>query len=161
MKYLASIIVAIFLISCGNSQNSSQVAIDTNYSCADGGTSVTARIETAPYFASSRDRLQDIELSHTIFYATDIKTNTYYQVAVDNVFANDFNASSNQMPNSYQENFKVGKIASLCGLTYTNPTGIHWVHTNCNNPASGPTGHVIIDNKNYTNSTAYCYLWSN
>jgi hypothetical protein len=154
----AFIFLALFFTACGDGSNSA----DSNMTqCIDGGTAVSIRIDSNPYFSYAREYDQGIPLSHTIFYGTDTSTNTSYQVSVDNVFAHDFDANSTTMPQSYQNSIQVGKTAKLCGLTYTNPTGIHWVHTNCGVASSGPTGYMIIDGVNYTNATTYCYLWSN
>ena len=66
------------------------------------------------------------------------------------------------MPPSYKSSLKKGELVDLCGATYTDPNGIHWVHTNCGVLSSGPNGFVIPNNNHgisISSNQEYCNLW--
>ncbi|WP_119343912.1 hypothetical protein [Facilibium subflavum] len=103
-----------------------------------------------------------VELSHTIFYIEDSKTNQRYQVSIDNVYAKDYDQSHGQrIPESFSKNIKKADHVQLCGELYNGGEyGIHWVHNNCGNNNAGPTGYVIVNGgKSLTSSQEYCNLW--
>jgi hypothetical protein len=123
-------------------------------------TAVSGIVVTTPYFAHGKTR-DGIELSHTIF---DVKTNqeAIYQVAVDNVYANDYDENPQGIPYSLAATLLPGTHIDICGELYTDGRlGIHWVHTNCGNYQNGPNGYLIINGHLLTASQEYCKLFAN
>ena len=104
-----------------------------------------------------------VELSHTHFSLKGSDGRTY-DVAVDNVFAHDYDSTKgNSIPNSFSNQIQVGAQVEMCGELYTSSdVGIHWVHTNCGDDSSGPTGYLKVNGgSSLTGNTEYCYLWGN
>lgn len=118
-----------------------------------------------------------IPLSHTHIEITSAIDNTVYDVAIDNVFASDFNKDSHTVPYSYVTGILGGKTLYLCS---GNPNhvpyeakerdrdpkakrGFDWVHTNCSQSgykSSFLNGFIYNDQGvNLTNNQKYCYLW--
>jgi hypothetical protein len=62
---------------------------------------------------------------------------------------------------------RTGDRIEVCGATYTNPPGIHWVHTDCGDmpTKSSPDGWLRTlrpngqRSDNLEASTEYCKLW--
>jgi hypothetical protein len=126
-------------------------------------------------YAAATGSIAGIPLSHTHIEITSARDGYIYNVAIDNVFANNYNPLSGVVPASYENNLTAGSIIYLCS---GNPSvvpysvsgtfaikGFDWVHTNC--AASGYTSSFLngflYDSKgqNLTNSQTYCYLWPN
>ena len=132
---------------------------------ANKGTYLTGVVTSAPRFATSSSSIDGIKLTHTRLNvrATDGKT---YDVAMGNVYAVDYVRNSTAMPKSLAA-IKVNDKLGLCGVTYPNGTGIHWVHNNCGDvpTTSAPNGWVKIHSPtgaigaNLERSQNYCYLW--
>ena len=122
---------------------------------------------------TSGKKRQGIPLSHTHIEITSAIDGNIYDVAIDNVFATDYDPNSYVVPPSYVNGIQAGGNLYLCS---GNPTkvpytvsesvasaGFDWVHTNC--AASGystsfKNGFIYNDQGvNLTNSQTYCYLW--
>lgn len=121
----------------------------------------------------SGKKLKGIPLSHTHIEITSSIDGHVYDVAIDNVFANDYNKNQYSVPKSYVRGIVGGGVLYLCSgnpnkVPYSdNETvasfGFDWVHTNCAQsgyPSSFQNGFLFNDkNVNLTNSQTYCYLW--
>lgn len=119
-------------------------------------------------------RLKDIPLSHTHIEITSKIDNTVYDVAIDNVFASDYDPHKKEVPASYCKAITAGSTIYFCG---GNPghepyqlngqqyaqQGFDWVHTNCESPNSMfADGWLKTESgDNLTNNHKYCYLWGN
>jgi hypothetical protein len=129
---------------------------------------------TLTYGPASKSIL-GIPLSHTYIEITSALDGNIYQVAIDNLFANNYDPLSKVVPATYADNLTAGSIVYLCS---GNPTrvpysfkgnfavkGIDWVHPNCSNSGSHSvyqTGFLYASNRqNLTNNQTYCYLWYN
>lgn len=146
---------------------SHSAAADLAADCANAkGVYLTGKVTSAPKFASGKS-LKHVELSHTRLSvsATDGQT---YQVAVDNVFAAGYDAANpkKQVPSPLSQ-IHVGDQLEMCGVQYTHPLGIDWVHTNCGDtPVTGkPDGWIReiandgTPGDNLESSQEYCRLW--
>jgi hypothetical protein len=110
---------------------------------------------TTPLSYVSGKKLKNVELSHTKFHISAIDGKDY-EVSVDNIFANDYSAST--VPYSLKNRLQKGTNVKLCGEKYSDGSGIHWVHTECpkNNNVEG---FVIVNGTNLTASKQYCYIF--
>ncbi|WP_348944756.1 hypothetical protein ABHF33_15290 [Chitinibacter sp. FCG-7] len=119
------------------------------------------------------NKLHGVPLSHTHIEITSALDGKVYDVAIDNVFAKDFNRYRREVPASYRRNLKAGRTVYFCGGNpgsepYTlsgqkfAQHGFDWVHTNCESPNSQfADGWMITENgSKLTNSHKYCYLWN-
>ncbi len=151
MKYLCCFAALTICLSC--------IGCSLQNPPACHATFLNATVSSNPVFAKGHKR-KGIELSHTNFTINDVHGQKY-QVNLDNVFASDYDASDESIPKSYQQSIKMGTNIMLCGRTYNDKgiKGIHWVHTNCDNPHSGPDGYTFINNKRLADNQEYCYLW--
>lgn len=133
----------------------------------NAGNFLEGTIVKNPEFMRARERRHGIPLSHThVTLQVNGQTSTY-DVAIDNVFAADYDKANGNIPPSL-ESLKVGDILELCGKLYPrHEHGIHWVHTNCGqtpNPRK-PNGWVkLVDQNghvgpNLEGNEEYCYLW--
>ncbi|MBC3873356.1 hypothetical protein [Undibacterium flavidum] len=121
----------------------------------------------------SGKKLKGIPLSHTHIEITSTIDGNVYDVAIDNVFANDYNKNQYTVPASYAKGIVGGGTLYLCSgnpskVPYSENEGIansgfDWVHTNCAQSGFSSTfqnGFIYNDkNVNLTNSQTYCYLW--
>lgn len=121
----------------------------------------------------SGKKLKNIPLSHTHIEITSAIDGNVYDVAIDNVFASDYNKSQYTVPPSYVKGIVGGGTLYLCSgnpgkVPYSETEGIaklgfDWVHTNCSQSgytSSFQNGFIYNDkNVNLTNSQNYCYLW--
>ncbi len=180
---------SVLLISACNSgvisSNNSAVLANASYYgklCSDIGGYFQYGIINAPpsndysqvlNYAPATESIDTIPLSHTHMEMTSAIDGRIYNVAIDNVFANNYNPFSGAVPNSYESSLTAGSTVYLCSgnpskvpysVTGTFATqGFDWVHTNC--VASGyPSTYLngfLFDSKgnNLTNSQTYCYLW--
>ncbi len=121
----------------------------------------------------SGKKRQGIPLSHTHIEITSAIDGKVYDVAIDNVFANDYSPKKFVVPPSYVKGITANSTLYLCSgnpskVPYSENEGIaslgfDWVHTNC--AASGyktsfDNGFIYTDKAvNLTNSQTYCYLW--
>jgi hypothetical protein len=129
------------------------------------GSYLTGSVVTAPSFSDGKSQ-QGIELSHTHLSIKADSDGKTYDVAIDNVFADNYTKNEKNVP-SPLNGIKVGDKLQLCGQLYSSGLGIHWVHTNCGvtPTAAKPNGWVkkISANgsvsDNYEDLTTYCYLW--
>lgn len=135
---------------------------------AADGTYLTGTVTTAPRFASGHP-LKGVELSHTLLTMKADQGGRTYQVAIDNVFAAGYDAANPQKQVPAPLNaIRTGERIEVCGATYTNPPGIHWVHTDCGDTPtkSSPDGWLrTLDpngqrSDNLEGSTEYCRLWA-
>ena len=151
------------------------LATQAFYAMADGrtdcgaaaGTYLTGTVVSGPKFARGVVTLKGVKLSHTHVRVQSDQDGQNYDVAMDNVYANDYVKNATSIPASLRA-IRVGDQLELCGQTYTRGVGIHWVHSNCNvTPDSAhPDGWVkevrsdgSVSN-NLEGSQAYCYLWN-
>ena len=119
-------------------------------------------------------KLKGIPLSHTHIEITSGIDGQIYDIAIDNVFAPDYDPNQAVVPPSYAKSLAANSTIYLCSgnpakVPYAlNETvashGIDWVHTNC--AASGfksafKNGFIYSQNTNLTNSQSYCRLWPN
>ncbi len=122
------------------------------------------------YFKDGASR-QGIPISHTHIEITSGLDNQVYDVAIDNVFAADYDPNSREVPPSYATQISAGSSLYFCSgnpeqVPYTVPQdiakqGFDWVHTNCESPNSKyADGFLFTDSGvNLSNSHQYCYLW--
>jgi len=146
---------------------SAQSAADPAAACAaNDGTYLTGTVLSAPHFAHGHPR-DGIELSHSLLTLKADQDGKTYQVAMDNVFAAGYDSANpkHQVP-APLSSIKQGDKLALCGATYTNPLGIHFVHTNCGAAPTqaAPNGSVEelkdgTPGDNLENSPEYCRLW--
>lgn len=135
--------------------------------CAAGqGSFMTATITAGPRFAHGK-YLKGVELSHTHLKVRPDGSNDIYDVAIDNVFASDYQQNSKSVPASLAV-LQVGQRLALCGQLYDDGSkGIHWVHTDCGKTPSAakPDGFIKLLSKdgsagqNLENNQNYCSLW--
>ncbi len=119
-------------------------------------------------------KLKGIPLTHTHIEITSGIDGQIYDIAIDNVFAADYDPKKLVVPPSYAKSLTANSTVYLCSgnpakvpysLTETVASqGIDWVHTNC--AASGyqstfNNGFLYSQNVNLTNSQTYCRLWPN
>lgn len=119
-------------------------------------------------------KLQGIPLTHTHIEITSGVDGKIYDIAIDNVFAPDYDPHKAIVPPSYAKSLTANSTIYLCSgnatkvpyaLTEAVATqGFDWVHTNC--AASGyhssfQNGFLYSQNVNLTNSQTYCRLWPN
>ena len=105
------------------------LADDRSDCTASDGAFLTGTVTTAPVFVHGQFR-KGVELSHTRFYLAADGAGQKYEVAVDNIFANGYQASAPGVPKALA-GIAVGDRLALCGALYTKGLGIHFVHTNC------------------------------
>ncbi|MET3132080.1 hypothetical protein AAKU55_002350 [Oxalobacteraceae bacterium GrIS 1.11] len=146
------------------------------YALADGqsdcdaaaGSYVTGTVVSGPKFARASSTLQGVKLSHTHVRVQSDQDGQVYDVAIDNVYADDYALNSNSVPKSLRA-IRLNDKLELCGQLYTSGgVGIHWVHDNCNvTPDSAhPDGWIKETSSNgdvgdnLAGSQAYCYLWN-
>ena len=164
MRYRLFLPVAGLLILCTAQPASAGPAEDC---AAADGTYLTGTVLQAPSFAKGHPR-DGIELSHSLLTFRADQDGKTYQVAMDNVFAAGYDSANpqRQVP-APLNSIKASDKLALCGATYTNPLGIHFVHTNCGaapTPAA-PNGSVRAlqpdgtPGDNLEGSTEYCRLW--
>jgi hypothetical protein len=126
-------------------------------------------------YAAATESIQTIPLSHTHIEITSAVDGKIYNVAIDNVFAANYNPFSESIPATYSANLTAGSMIYMCsgnpsGVPYSvsgtfAQQGFDWVHTNC--VASGyastyKNGFLFTsNNQNLTNGQTYCYLWPN
>jgi hypothetical protein len=147
---------------------STPVLADPAADCAAGaGQYVVGTLLSAPKFASGH-RQNGTELSHSLATLKSDGDGKTYQVAMDNVFASGYDqANAARRVPAPLDSLERGDRVELCGRLFSNPLGIHWVHTNCGErpTASAPDGWIRkLDNtgaagNNLENSTEYCGLW--
>lgn len=121
----------------------------------------------------SGKKLKGIPLSHTHIEITSTMDGNVYDVAIDNVFANDYKQEQYSVPASYVQGINGGGTLYLCSgnpgkVPYSENEGIassgfDWVHTNCAQsgyPTSFQNGFIYNEkNVNLTNNQTFCYLW--
>ncbi|MEO6919114.1 MAG: hypothetical protein ABI171_08890 [Collimonas sp.] len=144
------------------------------YAIADGqsdcdaaaGSYLSGTVNGKPTFADGK-ALKGVKLSHTHITVKADTDDRTYDVAIDNVYAADYQKNSTSIPKSLAA-FKLGDKVEMCGQLYSSGYGIHWVHDNCNvTPTSAqPNGFIkkLLANgdegNNLEASEAYCYLWN-
>ena len=136
---------------------------DDRADCRDsGGFFLTGVVVSEPRFAPGHD-LHGVQLSHTKFRLSADQDGKAYEVAADNVFAPGYDRADDTIPAPLDRIHRFTRV-ELCGEPYTRGLGVHWVHTNCNDPSHpdgwlkliGPTG----PGENLEGNTEYCRLWS-
>ena len=160
MKCRLLLVLCAYLLSVG-------VALaDDKSSCEAGnGTFITGVVVKAPTFAKAKESRSGVQLSHTHITVKADSDNMMYDVAIDNIFASDYVKNSPTIPPSLKA-IQVADRVELCGQTYTNPLGIHWVHTACGNTPTpnSPDGWLKIVQEgqvgeNLEARQTYCSLW--
>lgn len=130
--------------------------------CAGGaGAFLRGTVVSSPVFEHGHV-VQGVELSHTRFSLRSDDDGKTYDVAADNVFANDYQPGKPVIP-APLDGIVVSDRLELCGSLYTQGLGIHFVHTNCGSPPTaqhpdgwlrqlhdgGPTGPNMESNQTY------------
>lgn len=132
---------------------------------AAAGTYLTGTLVSAPSFQHGKSQ-RGIELSHTHLSLKADQDGRTYDVAIDNVFADGYDAAGSHVPaplNTLRRNDRI----EVCGQLYTSGIGIHWVHTNCGDTPTRakPDGWLKklypdgSTSANFEGNTEYCYLW--
>lgn len=105
---------------------------DDRSGCArNDGVYLSGTVASTPVYEHGHV-VQGVELSHTRFSLRADSDGKAYDVAVDNVFANGFQAGRPGIP-APLDGIAVNDRFELCGALYTQGNGIHFVHTNCGN----------------------------
>lgn len=185
---LLSVVIATTSLSACNSGSttpSDKVAIYHNMCSQVGGYFQYGIINSPPNsdypqvtnYEEGTDSIEGIPLSHTYIEMTSAIDGYIYEIAIDNVFADNYDPFSYTIPTTYITNLTAGSTIYLCsGNPKSVPypvnvgesnayakQGFDWVHTNCG--ASGYFSNYkngfLYDqnNQNLTNSQQYCYLW--
>ncbi|MCU6432936.1 hypothetical protein LPB67_03990 [Undibacterium sp. Jales W-56] len=133
---------------------------------AAAGSYRTGTVVGSPKFARATQTLKGVGLSHTHIRVQTDQDGQIYDVAMDNVYANDYVKNSSSIPKSLAA-IKLGDKVEMCGQLYSSGYGIHWVHDNCNvtPDRAHPDGFVKkvvggVEGSNLESSQAYCYLWN-
>jgi hypothetical protein len=142
-------------------------ATDATTCATNKGTYLSGPVTTSAKFQAATQTIQGVQVSHTIMYIKADQDGRSYQVAMDNVYASDYVKNSTSMPPSLAA-LTAGKRVEVCGQKYSDGSGIHWVHNNCNATptTSAPNGFVKTVSTsgtisaNLERSQAYCYLWN-
>lgn len=100
-----------------------------NDCAAGGGVQRSGTVVQGPRFTHGQFR-KGVELSHTHLKVRSDQDGRVYDVAIDNVFASDFDADRASVPPSLAA-IRVNDRVDLCGALYERGVGIHFVHTNC------------------------------
>lgn len=118
------------------------LADDRSLCAGAAGTYLSGIVVTVPAFEHGHV-VQGVELSHTRFGLRADSDGQTYDVAVDNVFANDYQSGKPGIP-APLAGIAVNDRLELCGALYTQGLGIHFVHTSCGKPptAQHPDGWV-------------------
>jgi hypothetical protein len=130
------------------------------------GSYLSGTVVSGPTYARASSYRQGIGLSHTHIQIQADQDGQYYDVAMDNVYANDFDPNSNTIPPSLGA-IQMNDHVEMCGEMYSDGTGIHWVHSNCGvtPDATHPDGFAKelaadgTEGSNLESSQAYCYLF--
>jgi len=103
-----------------------------------------------PKYQASKKYYAGIKLSHTVLEIQSDQDQQTYQLAIDNIYANDFDQNSHSVPASLAE-IRTGTRLAICGKYFHNENrqGIHWVHMNCGHRPTPdkPDGFVRIISK--------------
>jgi len=143
------------------------LASDATTCATNKGTYLSGAVTSSARFQAATQTIQGVQVSHTIMYIKADQDGRSYQVAMDNVYASDYVKNSTSMPPSLAA-LTAGKRVEVCGQKYSDGSGIHWVHNNCNATptTSAPNGFVKTVSStgtisaNLERSQAYCYLWN-
>lgn len=149
------------------SMAASALADDRSDCAAADGAFLTGTVTTAPVFVHGQF-VHGVELSHSRFYIKSDEGGSTYQVAVDNVFANGYQAGTTGIPKALSS-IAVGDRLALCGALYTKGLGIHFVHTNCGDAPTSqhPNGWLKryagdgAESTNLEASETYCKIFGN
>jgi hypothetical protein len=155
-------LIVLFLLSPLSAFATEQTTCSTNK-----GTFLTGNVTTGPKFQAASQTISGVQVSHTIMYIKADQDGRSYQVAMDNVYASDYVKNSTSVPPSLAA-LTVGTRVELCGEKYSDGSGIHWVHNNCNATptTTAPNGWVKKISStgtigtNLERSQTYCYLWN-
>lgn len=159
MKLVAFVVV---LLAAAGGARADEAALCQSHA----GTYLTGRVVAGPSFRPGHPR-RGVELSHTHVTLQADQDGQAYDVAIDNVFADGYDAAGRGIP-APLSSIRVGDRLELCGKLYAQGgPGIDWVHTNCNDrPTSDkPDGWVKImaadgaPGANLEGSQEYCRLW--
>ncbi len=124
-------------------------------------------------YSSASQTISGVPLSHTHIEITSALDNKIYDIAINNVYASNYNVNSGVVPPSFSQNLTAGSYVFLCsgnkaGVPYPMTLqyakyGIDWVHTNCGNNSKYTNGWLYDSNnlnQNLTGSQTYCYLFN-
>ena len=132
------------------------------------GSYLTGTVVSGPRFKPGAP-LHGTYLSHTHLTLRGDADGRAYDVAIDNVFANEYRHNQRSVP-APLNTIKVGDRLELCGKLYTGgDVGIDWVHTDCGTTPSPdkPDGWVREINQdggvagNMEAKQDFCALWPN
>lgn len=143
-----------------------QTSTEQDACTAAAGTFMTGTVVSDPTFASGSYR-QGVELSHTHIQVQSDIDSYNYDIAIDNVYAAGYDTAGESVPDPLTS-LVSGTWVELCGMPYSDGTGMHWVHSNCGvQPTpSDPDGWVkVLDasgnaGPNLESNQEYCYLWN-
>jgi hypothetical protein len=160
MKQLA--FAALLALASGVTWANEQLACQ-----ASNGSYLTGTVVRGPRFAHGQFR-RGVELSHTHLAVRADQDGRTYDVAIDNVFANGYDARQAGVPAPIGA-IKVNDRLELCGELYDKGIGIHFVHPNCGAAPSPhrPDGWIKKLAKdgsfgpNLEGNTAFCSLFGN
>ena len=102
-----------------------------------GGSFLTGVVVEGPYLTGGKDVFDPkskikVELSHTHLVVKSDQDKKRYDVAIDNVFASGYDASTPEKVPVPYDTIAAGDHLELCGHLYTHgPLGIHMVHPGC------------------------------
>jgi hypothetical protein len=133
---------------------------DGRSACEAGdGAYRSGTIVNGPRFSHGQYR-QGVELSHTHLSLRADQDARVYDVAIDNVFANGYDARQGGVPSPISS-LRVGERLEVCGVLYDRGVGIHFVHASCGRPnANHPDGWIRQPGgANLEANTAYCDLF--
>jgi hypothetical protein len=132
---------------------------------AASGAYVSGIVVKGPKFAHGQYR-HGVELSHTHLKLRADQDGQVYDVAIDNVFANGYQAGERGVPAPIDA-IRPNDRLELCGQLYDRGVGIHFVHTNCGErpSANHPDGWIrLVDGggrpgANLESNQGYCPLF--
>jgi hypothetical protein len=133
---------------------------DGRLACEAGkGDYLSGTVVKGPTFAHGQYR-QGVELSHTHLSLRADQDGRNYDVAIDNVFANGFDAHRTGVP-APLDTIRTGDRIEACGKLYDRGVGIHFVHATCGSPSPAhPDGWIRLQGgANLEANTSHCDLF--
>ena len=159
MKYALAFSLCVLAIGTAYADEAAQCQ-------ANRGTYLTGAVIRAPKFVRGHPQ-KGVELSHTHLLLKSDQDGRTYDVAIDNVFAEGYDAARRAVPDPLSS-IQVGDRLGLCGKPFSGGhLGIDWVHTNCGNTStpSKPDGWLKVLNpdgtggRNLEGSQEYCRIF--
>ncbi len=144
------------------------IAAETKLCSAGNGSLLLGKVTAIDGFRKAKLKLHDVWLSHTHVTIAGASDGKPYDIAIDNIFATDYEKNKLASPASLAA-IQIGDTLELCGKLYPDGTGIHYVHTNCEkapkaNQANGWVKVIKADGSlgpNLEASEAFCSVFGN